>query len=221
MARGPNQRTFRRLRRPTGSAPSNAGDAGGDTGSAGPAIGNADGAVDPDTLAPAAGSASGAPGGDTSGEQPAKRRGGWPAGKPRKPAQELVLAGGSVAQSLNTLTGVIAVFIGEPEIEFPMEDCEQIGKAVAEVSKHYNIPVLKPEHAALAGLAAVTAKVCKARYKAIAAKRQAPRRPAAPPPQPGPAAAAAAPPAPAPGGNGGAPSWFPDLDHLPPGVVRN
>jgi hypothetical protein len=150
--------------RNTGSGNVNAGAAvdgpGNDAGGAG---GPSGGDHDNDTLDPALAFGTGAP--DAGGTAPdaggtGKRRGGWPKGKAR--ASGTRRAGGAAATTkvavdtlqatLSEIHGMLAAITQCPEIELSDAKSKKLADALANATRHVNLPTLSPERMALAML---------------------------------------------------------------------
>ncbi len=65
---------------------------------------------------------------------------------------------------------MLAGFTGIAELQLADDEARAMASAIAEVNRHYRMPGLKPEHAALLGLGAVTIQVYGGKVKAVMAK---------------------------------------------------
>lgn len=63
-----------------------------------------------------------------------------------------------------------------PEFELTKEEAHNLAAGIAEVSRHYPIPAMKPEHVALAMLGAITWKTYSPKFRAINARKRGEKR---------------------------------------------
>lgn len=101
-----------------------------------------------------------------------------------------------------------AVFLQQPDIALDKDEAQILAHAIAEVNKHYKLPIVRPEHAALGALAGAVFAVYKPKLTKIRARKTAP-----PAPQ---SQAQAQPPAGYDAPVTTAPSWFPSLGEVRP-----
>lgn len=139
--------------------------------------------------------------GDASGNaaaEPAaasKRRGGWPAGKPRGSASAKEtrpqLAVGGFRKGLDTSFNILARWTGIPDLALTPDESQLLAESVAEVNRYYKMPMMKPEHIALCALAGAVASVGQTKVRAVAKHKlkQAAAKPAAAKPAEKPASA--------------------------------
>lgn len=107
-------------------------------------------AIDPDA---AIGHAADSAGTDSAGTDSAgKRRRGRPSGKAKTNSQASV---SGIESTLLSIHQMGAAFFAVPELALENGEAKALAEAIAEVNRHYHIPGLRPDHAAVVSLAVV------------------------------------------------------------------
>lgn len=75
-----------------------------------------------------------------------------------------------------------ANFFHVQELKLDKDEAHMLAESMAEVQKHYDIPMIDPKYAALGTMAATLYKVYSGKIIAIQQRKNAPRQAAAPPP---------------------------------------
>lgn len=154
----------------------NGGSDSGISGAASSGPGNDDGnIVDPESAAPAR-DADGNPGSDGN-DQPRRKRGRPPgSGNKAKASANPVISGG-IEKTLLSIHKMGAAFFSAPEWELQENEAKSLAAAIAEVEKHYKIPGMSEEHAAILGLVLVAGSIYAPRIILTATKRKSKGRP--------------------------------------------
>ena len=174
------RRVAAKLRNPGGGTGGPASGAGADGGSTGEPGQDADGGTGDGGTDPVAAIETGTRPGGTGG----KRKGGWPAGKPRSASTgaKATLDVNSVAVLLTEIHAAAALLTKIEELRLQGDQASRLAIGLREISRHYAVPrIMSPGLQAIAVFGVTYANVLRENFVARPPAR-APAQPAGPPP---------------------------------------
>lgn len=160
----------RNTRKPTDNSGSDSSVSGANDSGAGIDGGNA---IDPETaIAAGSGGNDGDAGTDNGSAEPRRKRGRPPgSGNKAKASGSPVITGG-IEKTLLSIHRMGAAFFSAPEWELQESEAKSLAAAISEVEKHYKIPGMSEERAAILGLVLVAGSIYAPRIILTATKRK-------------------------------------------------
>jgi hypothetical protein len=76
-----------------------------------------------------------------------------------------------ITASLLSVHAILASFTKIPELELTPEEAKSLAVGIAEVNRHYPLPVMKPEHVAIGSLAVTAFVVYRGKFVAVAKRK--------------------------------------------------